>query len=102
MNCVQLIGNLVRDVEIKETASYYMLKGSIAVNNRVKDGDEWRDVPYYFDFTWFGNRAKACAQYLTKGKKIGLVGNLVQDKWECDGKNHSKISITVDSVDFFK
>lgn len=100
MNNVNLVGNLVRDVEPREGESYFMISGSIAVNDRVKKGDQWVDEPSFIDFTWFGNRAKSLAQYLTKGTKVGLTGKLKQDRWQTQaGETRTKIKVLVSDLD---
>ena len=46
----------------------------IAVNDRVKRGEEWTDAAYYFDVTVWGRQAENCAQYLAKGRPVGVDG----------------------------
>lgn len=102
INSVTLIGNLVRDAELKYTNSGMAISNfSIAVNRSKKQTDgNYVDEASFIDCTLFGKRAEALNQYLVKGQKIGVSGSLVQDRWTTDsGENRSKISVNVDNVE---
>lgn len=101
MNSVNLIGNLVRDAELKHTQNGTAIcKMAIAVNERFKQGDEWVERPNFIDLVLWGKRGESLAQYLTKGSKIGIIGRLRQNKWEDkDGNGRSKIEVVVGDVD---
>lgn len=95
VNSVSLTGRLVRDAVGKTISDRnYVSKFSLAVNGKGKD------ITYYFDCEFFGDRAKKIEQYLTKGKPIGVHGELKQDKWEDNGVKKSKILVRVDDVMF--
>ena len=50
INSVVLVGNLTRDPELRHTPSGTAVTTlRIAVNDRVKRGEEWTDAAYYFD-----------------------------------------------------
>ena len=102
INHVTLAGNLTRDMEVRATASGYEVGNfGIAVNERRKNGDEWEDVPNFFDCTMFGSRAGKLAQYLTKGTKVCVSGKLRWSQWQAkDGSNRSKVEVVVDDVEF--
>lgn len=100
MNTVQLIGNLTRDCELKHTQSGTAICNmSIAVNEKRKVGESWEDHAHFFDLVLWGRRAEALAQYLTRGKKIGVAGKLQQDRWEQDGKTRSRVKVLVNEID---
>lgn len=103
INKVIIIGNLTRDAEQSYTQSgYALLKFSIAVNRRRKQGDQWVEEASYFDVTLFGSRGEAIASYMTKGKKVAVEGQLQQDRWEDknDGTKRSKVIIIADNIQF--
>jgi single-strand DNA-binding protein len=102
MNSVTLIGNLTRDPELRQTpGGTSVCQMRIAVNDRKKDGDEWVDVPYYFDVVAWGRKAENCAQWLTKGKKIGVQGKLTWREWQAqDGTNRQSVEINAFEIDF--
>lgn len=99
VNHVVLIGRLTRDVEVKYTSGgIAVAKGSIAVNKRVKQGDQWTDKASFFDFTLWGKQAESIAKYLVKGKQIAITGELEQNTWEKDGQRHSKVEVKANDV----
>lgn len=98
--CV-LAGNLTRDIELRSTQSGMTVGNmGIAVNERVKQGDQWTDKPHYFDLVMFGTRAEKLAQYLTKGTKVCVEGKLRWSQWQDrDGNKRSKVEVVVDEIE---
>ena len=93
------IGRLTRDAELKYTAGGTAVsKLGIAVNKRVKKGDEWTEQASFFDVTLWGKMAEGLNQYLVKGKQIAIEGELEQERWEKDGQTHSKVTITASNI----
>jgi single-strand DNA-binding protein len=94
-----MTGRLTRDAELKFTANGQAVsKFSIAVNRRVKAGDDWKDEPSFFDIVIWGRQAESLNQYLVKGKGVVIEGELRQDRWTKDGQNKSRIEIIANSV----
>ena len=88
-NRVILIGNLVRDIEIRHTTNTKLAvcQNAIAVNDRRKNAaGEWVDETSFIDVTFFGRTAELVGQYLTKGSPVFVEGRLKQDTWEKDGQ----------------
>lgn len=102
MNSVNIIGNLTRDPELRHTpGGSPVCNMRIAVNDRRKVGETWEDVPYYFDVTVWGSQAERCAEYLAKGRKIGVSGKLTWREWESnEGAKRQAVEITAFQVDF--
>ena len=99
INHVVLVGRLTRDAELKYTTSgQAVCKFSVAVNRRRKNGDQWEDEANYFDVVLWGRQGEALNQYLTKGKSVGVDGELRQDRWQQDGQNRSKIEIVAGNI----
>ena len=99
MNTVMIIGRLTRDMETRYTAGGMAIgKFSLAVNRKKKSGEQWVDEASFFDVTCFGKTAENLAQYMTKGKQVGVDGSLHQDRWEKDGQNMSRVVINADSI----
>ena len=93
------IGRLVRDGELKYLSSgTAVLKFSIAVNSKKKQGDQWIDEASFFDVVLYGKTGEAVNQYMTKGKQIAVDGRLHQSRWEQDGQPRSKVEIVADNV----
>ena len=104
INRVVLVGNLTKDPELRHTPSgTAVCKLRVAVNTRQKDGSgQWVDKPNYFDVTVWGNQGESCAQYLSKGRPIGIDGRLDWREWEAtDGSGKRQaVQIIAESVQF--
>jgi single-strand DNA-binding protein len=102
INRVAISGNLTRDPELRQTQSgTQVLSMAVAVNERVKNGDQWEDRPSYVDVTVWGNRAQALSQFLRKGTHVAVSGRLRQDRWQDrqTGENRSRLGVVADEVD---
>ncbi|MCY4086601.1 MAG: single-stranded DNA-binding protein [Actinomycetia bacterium] len=104
INRVILVGNLTRDPELRHTPSgTAVCKLRLAVNSRQKDSatGQWGEKPNYFDITVWGNQGESCAQYLARGRPIGVDGRLDWREWEAqDGTKRQAIEIIADTVQF--
>ena len=90
-----LVGNLTRDPELRHTPSGTAVCSlRLAVNTRRKDETgQWVDKPNYFDITVWGNQGESCAQYLAKGRPVGVDGRLEWREWETpDGRTSARRS----------
>jgi single-strand DNA-binding protein len=92
INKVTIIGRLTRDAELKYTnGGTAICEFALAVNNAKKKGEEWVDEPSFFDVTVFGRQGEAIQQYMVKGKQVGVVGRLEQQRWQNqEGQNRSQ------------
>src|SRR3974377_2288360 len=104
INRVVLVGNLTRDPELRHTPSgTAVCKLRIAVNTRQKDPatGAWGDKPNYFDVTVWGNQGESCAQFLPKGRPVGIDGRLDWREWDAqDGTKRQAVEIIADTVQF--
>lgn len=100
VNTVILAGNLTRDPELRYTPSGTpVARLGLAVNNRVKKGDEWVDDPCFVDITVFGRMAESIAERAAKGVPVLAKGRLQYRTWEGqDGQRHSKHEVVADTV----
>jgi single-strand DNA-binding protein len=79
VNCVVMIGRLVKDVEYKETSGGLQIGiFTIAVN----DYKNKEKITYFFDCKIFGKYAEILVKYKKKGELIGIIGKLVTEKWQ--------------------
>jgi len=99
LNRVTLVGRLTRDAELKSISTgTAVCKFGIAVNRAIKSGDEWKEEASFFDVVLWGRRGEALHQYLTKGKTVGVDGELRQDRWQQDGQNRSRVEIVATNI----
>ena len=98
---VTLIGNLVRDPELRFTAGGDAVANfTIAVNERIKQGNDWVDgETSYYDITAWRKLGEQATEHLTKGSRAIVVGKMKIDKYEAkDGTPRSKIVVTADEI----
>lgn len=101
INSVTIAGNLTRDPELRSlNDGTDVVMFSVAVNDRKKDGDEWVDVPNFFDVELFGRRAKSLNDHLAKGRKVTVQGKLRFRKWEKGGETRTKVYIIASDVEY--
>jgi single-strand DNA-binding protein len=93
-NRVILVGNLTRDPELRYIPSGTAVSDiGLAVNDRVKRGDQWVEEPVFVDVTLWGRTAEIANEYLSKGSSVLIEGRLKLDRWEKDGQKHSKLKV---------
>lgn len=103
MNSVAISGNIGKDPELRASASgTSILSFSVAVNERIKKGDEWTDYTNWVDVVVFGKRAESLGNILTKGMKVAVAGKLRYSQWERDGQKRSKLEVIADDVDLMQ
>lgn len=101
MNKIFLIGNLTHDPELRTTPSGVTLCSfSIAVNRRFQtQGNE--KVTDYFRITTWRQTAENCSKYLSKGRKVAVVGELQARTYEAnDGSTRMSLDVSADEVEF--
>jgi single-strand DNA-binding protein len=103
INRVTLVGRLTRDPELRHLPSGApVLEMGVAVNGRQQDdAGNWVDKPNFFDVKVYGNQAEHLAQYLAKGRRVGIDGRLDWRSWEAqDGTKRSKVDVVAQTVQF--
>ena len=95
MNKVELIGNLTKDVELHETQS----GKKVATLNIAVNG--YNNTTDFFTVNVWNAQAENCAKYLSKGKKVAIVGELHNRSFEDkDGNKRTVCEITANEVEF--
>lgn len=99
MNSLHIIGNLTKDPELRTTSTgLSVCSFTVAVNRKkTKDGQQETD---YFNVTAWRERGETCAKYLSKGKKVSVVGPVSVDTWESKGKHGASLEVTAEEVEF--
>ena len=96
MNKYIATGNLVREVEMTYTGGgLAIFKNCLAVKDTFK-----KDTTYFHNFTAFGKAAETMANYLQKGSKILIEGQLTQSSYEKDGQKRTTTEVIVDRFEF--
>lgn len=100
MNNVSLLGNIVRDLEVKEFGSTKVLSFSVAVRKRVKDKSTGEYGTNYINCKAFNRTAEIIAQHFSKGSQIGIEGEIDTGKYEKDGKTVYTTDVVVRNITF--
>lgn len=99
MNSLHIIGNLTKDPELRTTPSgLSVCSFTVAVNRRKKDGNQ--PEADFFNVTAWRERGETCAKYLSKGRKVSVVGPVSVRTWESNGKHGASLEVTADDVEF--
>ena len=101
VNRVVLVGRLVKDPELRKTASDISVATfTIAVDNAVKEQDGTRGS-IFLDCRVYRDQADNMAKYTRKGSKVAVDGSLNQRNFvRQDGSKGKVIEVYVDSVTF--
>jgi single-strand DNA-binding protein len=99
MNVVALIGRVVADPELRYTPSGLAVTTlRIAVDRRFKSQSGEKETDF-FDVVAWRQSAEFAANYLTKGRLVGVQGSLQQRNWvQQDGQKRTKIEIVADAL----
>lgn len=102
LNSVVLMGNLVRDPEVKTTSTGLTVVNATIANNRKKKNGE--DEVAFVDITIWEKRGEAFARFHKKGDKVLVQGELRMDQWQdsSTGQNRTKLKVTVNNWEFVK
>jgi single-strand DNA-binding protein len=101
LNKVMLIGNIVRDPELRYTPQNTAACSLSVATNRSwtgNDGSEQEAVEYHRIVAW-GKLGEICNQILSKGRKVYVEGRLQTRNWETkEGEKRSTTEIVADQV----
>lgn len=100
MNKVFLIGNITKDIELRQSNSgKFVVEFSVAINNgKDQQGNE---LPADFiNCTAWNKTVEVLSKYATKGTKVGIEGAMKTKTWtDQQGNNRYKTYVLVDRVE---
>jgi single-strand DNA-binding protein len=101
LNKAQIIGNLTRDPEVRQTPNGQTVATlGVASNRKWKNqaGELQEEVEFHSVVAW-GRLAEICQQYLHKGSKVYFEGRLKTRNWEDpDGKKNYRTEIIAENM----
>ena len=101
MNKILLTGRLVKDAEMSFLPGTGMPKVTFTVaTDRAYQKDKNNKKVDFIPAEMIGKHVEKLAQYLTKGKMIGVEGELNIDQYEKDGQKKSFTKVKVDKLEF--
>ena len=98
MNKLTIIGNLVRDPELRVTSDgISVCNFTVAVNKR-KNGQQEAD---FFRVSAWRQTGENCAKYLAKGRKVCVIGAVTAHTYQDNsGNTRAQMEVTADDVEF--
>jgi len=98
MNKVCLTGRLVGDMKQRTTTDCQIGDFNIAVDGCSRKDQKQENMVSFFNCILYGQRVETTSPFMTKGKKVGIVGHLRQDRWEHEGQKKSRAVIIAEQV----
>lgn len=101
LNRAQLIGNLTRDPEVRQTSGgKSVCNFGIATNSRWTDASgQVQEKTEFHNIVVWGKLADICAQYTRKGSKVFIEGRIQSREWEGeDGVKRYRTEIVADNL----
>lgn len=96
-----LIGNLVRNPELRSTQSGIPVCTFTVAVNRKKGAEAGQPEADFYRVTAWRQLAENCNRFLSKGKKVGVVGGLTLANYTAkDGSTKSSMEVSADEVEF--
>ena len=104
MNKVVLIGRLTKDPELKYTPGNgnAVATFTVAVDRRLPNKDGVREADFVPIVVW-GKQAEATANYMSKGKLIGISGRIQTRTYDAkDGTRRYVTEVVAEEVQFLE
>ncbi len=91
---ITLVGNLGRDPEMRYTPSGVPVANfSVATSKRFQGQDgQWQEKTIWFRVTAWRKNAENVSQYLTKGSKVLIVGEIEEPRTYVDRDGNTQVA----------
>lgn len=100
MNKLTIIGNLVKNPEMRTTAAGVNVCGFTVAVNRRKTQNNPDPGADYFNVSAWRSMGENCGKYLLKGSKVCVVGSVTVRTWDKEDKHGASLEVTADDVEF--
>jgi len=103
MNRLTIIGNLTRDPEQRTTTTgSTVCTFTVAVNRRARrDAQNSQPEADFFRVSAWNQLGETCARYLTKGRKVAVVGPVSVHTYQGnDGQTRASLEVMANDVEF--
>ena len=100
MNKLFVTGNLTNNPELRTTATgKSVCNFSVAVNRKGKKENE-QETDYFRVSAW-NQLGEICSKYLSKGKKVAVIGSVSLSTYETqNGKHGANMDVLASDVEF--
>lgn len=90
------IGNLVRDVETKQSQNGNQIaKFCVAVQRPYK-----KDTADFFEVVAYNKLGELCSNYLSKGRQVAVIGYMTTRTYEKDGTTRKIYEVVAEDIRF--
>ena len=101
MNNLTISGNLTRDPESRQVNDKTVCNFTVAVNRRGQKDANGNNIADFFRVSAWGKMGESCQKYLTKGRKVGVVGSVsVHPFLGQDGTPKASLEVFANEVEF--
>jgi len=101
MNKLTIIGNLTASPETRSTPNgVTVCSFTVAVDRKFKDQSGERTTDFFRVNAW-RQLGETCGRYLSKGKKVAVIGELQARTYEAkDGTTRMSLDVQADEIEF--
>ena len=98
MNKLTIIGNLTKDPELRTTQDgTSVCNFTVAVNRKKVNGQAEAD---FFRVSAWRGLGENCSKYLTKGRKVCVVGPVSVRTYTSNGESRASLEVIAEDVEF--
>lgn len=100
MNQLTIIGNLVKNPELRTTNDGVSVCGFTVAVNRPKTKANQDPGADFFNVNAWRTIGENCAKFLEKGRKVAVTGRVSLRTWEKEDKHGASMEVLAESVEF--
>ena len=100
MNQLTIIGNLVKNPEMRSTTAGVSVCGFTVAVNRTKTQNNPNPGADFFNVSAWRGLGDICGKYLTKGSKDCVVGEVSLRTWAKEDKHGASLEVKAENVEF--
>lgn len=97
MNNIILIGRVATNIELRISEKVTYTRFNLAVKRQGK-----KDTTDFIPCVAFGKRAETIQEYMKKGDKIGVQGQLLMSEYEVKGEKKKTFDVYINSMEFLE
>lgn len=97
MNNIILIGRVATNIELRISEKTTYTRFNLAVKRQGK-----KDTADFIPCVAFGKKAETIKEYIKKGNKIAIQGQLLMSEYEVKGEKKKTFDVYVESMEFLE
>ena len=100
MNQLTIIGNLVKNPEMRSTTAGVSVCGFTVAVNRPKTPNNQNPGADFFNVSAWRGLGDICGKFLTKGSKVCVVGEVSLRTWEKEDKHGASLEVLAEDIEY--